>query len=402
MISPAYYIMGYCTVRASAEVSADVLDICREYGLIYDRFVGEADGAIQMRVRLSAAKRLRQICACRCIEIEVGEPAGLPAWWLRYRRRAGLAVGLLAAVALAVWSSRFVWDVRISGNQTLTDNEILDSLESCGFGVGSSLVGFRADQIENRVLMADGRIAWISINMKGTVANVQVRETVSSDEADETKPCNIIATRSGIVERIELEDGNVVVAAGQSVSSGELLVSGLYDSTRLGLRWTHAKARVYARTVREICVEIPLTYQQKVYASPEGATDLSRAFSVDRSIIFWGKEIKFSKKTGNVVGSCDTIRRSESIGRIGDVMLPITVQTVWYMPYTVETVERTAAQAEELAYIELARQIGEIPGGAEILRKTVTTRLTDTGFFLDCTLVCVEDIAAERYFDIVD
>ena len=398
----AYYVTGFREVRATAAHAAPLLDICRERGFVYDGFRGEADGSIRLHMRFRMAARLKATCDQRGVEIELGEPRGLPACLIRYRHRVGLLVGALAAVALTIYAGLFVWDVRISGNTTVTDHDIRQSLQACGFGVGSSLVGFQADHIENRVLMLDDRLAWISINVKGTVAEVQVREAMHKSEKDDTSPCNVVAARSGVIERIELEDGNVLVAAGQVVNEGDLLVSGLYDSDRVGFRWTHAAAHVYARTVRTIQIEIPLTYEHKVYGGAEGANDLSGAFVAERSLFFFGKEIKFSKKTGNQGVSCDTIRRSEPIGRIGDVALPISVQTVWYMPYTIEVAERTSSEAEELAYFELSRQIGEIPGGAELIRKTITTRLTDTAFYLECELVCVEDIAVERPFDIVE
>ena len=397
----AYYILGYREIRVDAAHSAKLLDLCREFGLAYDRFRGEPDGAVRFRMRLSTAKRLAQACERRGIPVTMGEPKGLPSYIVRHRTRVGLVFGGLMSVALVIYSGLFVWDVRITGNQSLTDHEIRQSLQACGFGVGTSLVGFQADHIENRVLLQNDRIAWISINMKGTVAEVQVREAVYRDPEPNEGPCNVIAGRSGTVERIELEDGNVIVTAGQTVNEGDLLVSGLYDSDRLGIRWTHAAAKVYARTVRTVQIEIPLTYEQKVYGTSGSEQSLSSAFVAERSVIFFAKEIKFSKKTGNVVGSCDTIR-SVAIGRIGNVTLPVSVQTVWYMPYTLEMATRTPAEAEELAYLELARQIGELPGGAELIRKTITTRLTDEAFVLDCTLVCIEDIAVQRPFDVVE
>ena len=46
-----------------------------------------------------------------------------------------------------------------------------------------------------------------------------------------------------------------------------------------------------------------------------------------------------------------------------------------------------------MAYLELSRRIAAIPGGAELLSKTVCPILTEDAFILDVTLTCVEDIA---------
>ena len=89
------------------------------------------------------------------------------------------------------------------------------------------------------------------------------------------------------------------------------------------------------------------------------------------------------------------------MGIFSEVGFPISVRTVWHLPYTNTVATRTPAEAEELAYFELAREIGAIPGGVELLQKTVTTHLGESEFRLDCTVLCIEDIAATRPIDIV-
>ena len=75
---------------------------------------------------------------------------------------------------------------------------------------------------------------------------------------------------------------------------------------------------------------------------------------------------------------------------------PISVSTVWYLPYEMRTCTRTPAEAEALAYVELSRRIAALPGGAELLSKTIRTYAGDEVFVLTCTLVCVEDIGRVR------
>ena len=88
------------------------------------------------------------------------------------------------------------------------------------------------------------------------------------------------------------------------------------------------------------------------------------------------------------------------MGLVSGVGFPVTLDTVWYLPYEIRTAERTYAEAEELAYRELARRIGEIPGGAEILQKTITTSTGDGVFRLSCSLLCIEDIARVQEFEV--
>jgi hypothetical protein len=309
-----------------------------------------------------------------------------------------------------------VWDVRVSGNTRLSDRTIEQSLEACGFGVGTPLRGFEADKTENEVLLYDDRLAWISINRKGTVAYVEVREREARPPEEEDTPCDIVAAMGGIIQRVELTEGNVRVTAGQAVGVGDILVSGLYDSQTQGIRITAARARVYARTTRILTVEIPLTYEQKVYEAPAAR---------EKSVNFFGNHIKFSKKAGNPGGLCDIIEEERSwglpmgetaftrkagfsgevgfpgkVGFPGEVGFPVSSCTLWYLPYRIETHTRTYAEAEELAYLELARRIAAIPGGAELIGKTVTVRHGEETLTLTCTLTCVEDIGRVRIIEV--
>lgn len=390
-----YYVAGYRIISVPLASAAVFLELCRCQGYVYDSFTTHADSHISLRMRAATAKAALAACdACGISAVTVKE-GGLPRLLRRLLRRPGLWLGLLSVIALVSVSSRFVWDVRVSGNQNLTERQVEDTLRSCGFGVGSYLGRFKADRVENKALIADKSLAWISVNMKGTVAYVQIREAVHTPEPSDETPANLVADTGGQIVRVELSRGNVVVRAGQWVGQGDLLVSGLYDSEQVGFRYTHAEGRVYARVVEQITVEIPLTYEKKVYQT--GKEDVS----CEKTLIFFENYIKFSKKTFNSDGSCDIIKRvSVPFSGIG-VDFPISLATEWRIPYTVTLEKRTYAEAEALAYVELARRIGSLSGGAEVLSKTVTTVHGEDVYILSCTLTCIRDIAKEQTFEVL-
>ena len=63
---------------------------------------------------------------------------------------------------------------------------------------------------------------------------------------------------------------------------------------------------------------------------------------------------------------------------------------------------RTPEQALELAYAQLARELGALSGGTQLLRKDISTTLTEGSLILDCTVLCIEDIAMQVEFEIVE
>lgn len=389
------FLSGYRRVSTDRENAAALLSLCLTEGISYAGFENESDGGISFCVSLTTAKRLFSLCGRRQIAVTVSHGEGLPCLLWRYRRRAGLMLGALIAVVLLVISQRFVWDVRVKGNEMMSESEILAELRACGFGVGSYIPDLDTPALENRVLIASDRISWISIHMEGTVAVVQVIEHKPPvpAETDTKKPANLIAACDGQIEYLQLYRGQPVVVVGQAVKKGELLVSGIYDSTQDGYRYTRAAGMVMARTKHTITIEIPLSYEEKVSAEPQTG---------EMWLYFFDFSLKFYKSTGNEGGSCDIIKEDKELDFLGLHDLPISIGIVKRVPYEMRTAERTHEEALELAYAQLDAKLAQLCEDAQLLQKNVSTTLTDNALILECTVSCLENIALQQDFEITE
>ena len=393
-----YLLMGFRVLKTDAHHTAPLLELCRRHTVPYEDFRNMPDGGISLRLTLPAARRLESLCTAADLPVRQVGSGGIPRLLSHLFRRPGLLLGGLLGLLLYFMAGRVFWDVRISGNQTVSDHSIRASLAACGLTVGAPIGGFRADETENRVLLLDDRLAWLSVNRKGTVAYVEVREATKEQSENPDTPCDMVASVGGVIEYIELESGNVRVRAGQTVSAGEVLVSGIYDTPQAGLRIEPAEARVFARTTREFQVTIPLSYQEKRYLSSAGED--GDEVICEKSVIFFNRHIKFSKKYRKITESCDIIEDEKPWGLLRGVGFPISTRTRWYLPYEIVPASRTYAEAEELAYFELAKYMSALPGGATLLGKTVTVRHSDEALTLTCTLTVIENIAERRIIEV--
>lgn len=381
-------------VVAGAQYATAFLDLCLRYGISYADFSYDDTGAVSINCSGYTAARLRRLCGERGIEIGVVRSFGLPYFCYRHRKRAGMVLGSLFALALLVLSQRFVWDVRVTGNSSMTETEVLETLSSCGFGVGSYIPGFRAGELENRVLMASDEIAWISVYLDGTVATVQVVEHEKAPPAEDlSRPANLVAAFDGQIETLELYRGNCLVKAGQAVKKGDLLVSGLYDSQTQGMRYTRASGKVFARTWQKIRVEIPMVCEEKIFGEAKRG---------DVTLNFFGFSTKILKSTGNPMGSCDIIEDEKGFDFFGGASLPISLTVSTCLPYEIVSAERSYEEALELAYRELEGRLSELSEDTLLLKKSVFTTLTETSLILECDLLCVMNIAEQVEFEIAD
>lgn len=389
-------LRGSCTLSITAQYRTAAMNLCMQMSIPYTNFVWREDGGIQFDCSVSSARKFLAACHKQEIEAEILACVGIPKLLKHLRVRVGLVVGAVLAIALVVLSGLFVWDVQVSGNEKLTEGEVVEALRACGFGVGSYLPSLRVREIENRVLMASEDIGWISINTDGTVARVQIIEHVSGESGEGTSsaknPANLIALADGQIEYLELYRGNAVVTVGQAVTKGELLVSGLYDSKTGSFRYTHAAGRVMARTERVLEVEIPFLYEEKVYDEP---------YLQEVELSFFDFSQKIFKNSRNLDILCDIIKYNANLGQLGDNRLPVSLSRTEVRPYHLVECERSAEEALELCYAELAKQLASLSGEVQLLQKQIVTEVGEGSVRLVCTLTCIEDIALVQEFEIV-
>ena len=394
-MSVSLFLRGSCTVAVPPVHRTAAMNLCMQMGLQYANFVWREDGSIQFSCAAPSARRFLAACRARNIVAEIVAHRGIPKLLSRLRARVGLLVGAVLAVTLIVLSGLFVWDVQVSGNETLTEGDVIEQLRACGFGVGSYLPSLRIREVENRVLMASERIGWLSINTEGTVARVQIIEHVSGDVSGEDsyskKPANLVAARDGQIEYLELLRGNSVVTVGQAVKKGELIVSGLYDSKTGSFRYTRAAGRVMARTERTVKVEIPFSFEEKVYGEP---------YLQEVELCFFNFSHKFFKNSGHSNTLCDIIKYNANLGRLGNNRLPVSLSRTEVRPYHLEARERSAEEALELCYAELARELASFSDEVRLLQKEIVTEVGESSVTLVCTLTCIENIALVQEFEI--
>ena len=397
-MSLALFLRGSCTVSVPALFRTKAMDLCMQQGVQYTNFVWRDDGGICFCCTVPVARRFLSACHAQGVNAEILAYRGLPRLLGQIAGRAGLAVGAALAVALMVLSGLFVWDVQVSGNVTLSEGDVIEELQKCGFGVGSYLPNLQVREVENRVLMASEGIGWISINMVGTVARVQVIEHIEGENVGETAPtgkqaANLVAVCDGQIEYLELYRGNAVVKVGQAVKAGELLVSGLYDTPTGGFRFTRAAGRVMARTERTVEVEIPLLCEEKVYEA---------SFLQEVEVCFFNFSQKIFKNSRNDGGSCDIIKEDHNLSLPFVSDLPFSVEVVKRQSYVALDARYTEEEALELAYASLARSLATLSEEAQLLEKQIETEWRDDAVVLRCTVKCIENIAVQSEIEMTE
>lgn len=386
------FIFGYRRLRLRAASLGELMNIFRAEGYVYRdlEFCGDY---VCLCCSAAVSGHVIELCAQRGISVCVEGEVGIPYLLKRYRHRYGVFIGLALAAVIVFMSGFFVWDIRVEGNGYLSDEEVIAELSECGFSVGTRKKGLDIGALENRVLILSEKISWISVNITGTVASVEIREVeeIPKDDAPKYAAANLIASRGGVIEELCDVRGEVVAKVGDIVGEGDLLVSGLYGDERAPFRYVCASGRVMARTQRHFEEQVPLEYTEKVYSEGE---------KCEKFFIFFKKEVKFTINSRNLPPKCDTINTVEYFCTPWGTELPFGIRTVRYYGYTEETRERSEEEAERLAEYLLRARIFSETDNAELVSERMVSSLEDGVIKIKCTAEYIENIAIVKEIEI--
>ncbi len=383
--------LGYCKIECEAGDSERVLNLFMKNSIINWKFRKQEDKTVFFILE-SDIVRFFALCEVEKIKCEVIKTAGFLPYLRKYKKRLGIPIGF-AIFFIILWvSGLFIWEINISGNSAVKEEEIIERLSLHGCKVGTYIPSIDYDSIYNRLLMQSDDLSWISINMRGTVANVEVRETEKGGNIGQTGDgANLTAAQDGQIEQFEIYAGAPAVNVGDSVRAGDLLVSGIIESKNFGHRYVYAKGKVYARVTKEIVVKIPLKQTQKSYTGKEIR---------DTTVKIFGKTINISSNSGNIEGKYDKIEKREQLGFFCVVSVPVYIETVVYREYEFAECRITEIEAVRQAYNQLKVQTASELKDADLLKRSIDARFEDDSYFIYCSLYCIEDIAQTTEFEL--
>ena len=238
------------------------------------------------------------------------------------------------------------------------------------------------------VLLELEDVVWLAVNVRGCVARVQVVERVRGQDMVEDGPANVVARRPGLVTRVEALGGQAAVVPGDTVTQGQLLISGAVDLDNGGLRWQHGMGRVWARTWYELTAQVPLTVRQRgvpLSSRTRYALDIGK------------KRIKLYGKGSTLGGDCDKITQYRPVCLPWGLRLPITVAAETVTAYGPSTdVPRSTREARDEGESLLRRQLEELLGDTGTA-ENVRIDAVEQGSWLLVTLraECLEEIGRE-------
>jgi similar to stage IV sporulation protein len=368
----------------------EFLNLCARYNIAFwdVRRVNEAQ--LEMMVLRAGVKLLTRLEKYSGFEMNVIKSTGAAVLAGRLRHRYAFIGGMLFFIAMVWVLSMHVWQIDVYGNENVSDEQILAQLEELGLDLGTFGLSVDSEYLSNRMIMRIPELSWFAVNIKGSRAQVLVRERVAKPEIhDPDEPVMVVAAKSGVIEKIVTLEGTKILDRGNTVLQGDIIVSGIAENISGESRTVHASAIVYARTWYTISARLPGQSMVKEYTGKE---------KIKTALIIAGKRINFSLNSGIEWPDYDKITLERTIELPMGGILPVTFVTERYLQYEAKTVSITQQQAEELLMPELMQRLEEEIDGGEIADYSYETTVSGGGVTVTLKAECIEQIAQERKF----
>ncbi len=316
---------------------------------------------------------------------------GLFPFLLQNRRRWGLLLGALLSVILLYLSSLVVWDVRISGNENMTVAEVREELSAAGLDVGTHMASFDRMQFSTDLLTKSEKLSFVGVNFHGTVAYVQIMErNTPSKEEDPVGGANLVASADAVIESLAVSRGDPVVARGDVVRAGDLLVSGITEGAG-GSRVVYAKGEIFGRVEHRFEVIVPRTRPEIVGREEK---------TVGISLNFFGKSINIYRDTGNLPTEYVTIYKEIPMMARGGRRLPFSICAEYAVVDQYEEIRFSDADTVRYAEKLMQEKLSSAMMGKELLQKSMRGAFSEDVYVLVCYVTALENIARVSEFSV--
>lgn len=382
------YLYGFYRVETASQDSRRLINLLMRRSIAHSDIIQKSKDSVSFTVMRKDWPELREIIDKSGILVYSVYGKGLPFFAQRYKKRVGFFTGALVFLLLVWLSTLFVWRVEIVSDTEMNTASVIENLRRIGISEGSFIPTTDCWAKSAEYLSTYDDCSWLSVNIVGTVAQIELRQNVrAEDKTVGDTPCNIVAEHGGVICSFVINSGKGYVCAGDIVKKGDLLVSGIIEDIGGQFRLIESDAEIYAETERMLEVRVDLAHTEKSYTGREKTKLSFRFFGLEFDIPFPSGEPEQTWEYGS---------KSEQMMLWDSTTLPVEKITRVWREYRENEEYYTLQQAREIADYRMNKLISSELSGAEILSVEKSYAEDEDSLTLTARIRCICDIATKK------
>ena len=382
------YILGYLRISIEGYYIERFINICKKQNITIWNLKRNKNTMLFFNVRIKELNEVCKIVKQLNCKLKIRNKKGLPFLMYKYKKRKAFAILLIIVVFIIGLSSMYVWNVDIieENNQELPN--IRQDIEEAGIKLGTLKSKINSKEIINKIRLKRNDVAWMGIEKKGTNVIVKLVKADQKPEiVDTNEYCNIISDKTGVITKINAQNGTANVKVGDTVNKGDILINGWMEGKYTGIRYVHAKGEIEAKVWYTKNKKIPYLLTQ---TRETGNQENKYSLKINNF------QINFLKKYSKFE-IYDTIETDSKFRIFSDFYLPISVVKTTFKEKENYTQKYTLEEAKTLGVEELQEELKkEIKDEEKIVNKNINTYEKEDGVEIYVTYEVLENIGTNE------
>lgn len=267
-----FYLGGYYSIMVSGYGTERFINLCKVKNIyLWDMHLEQ--NRYQMKITVSDYKKIDEIMEKTGIKVDILKKYGLPFFFQGKKNRTLYFSFLLFAIFLIFISNLFVWKIEYFGNYTVSKEQLHDFLKEKNVSEGVRKSTIPYDTLEKELRKEFSVIKWCSVSISGNVLQVKIEENSllkEEESKEEFLYSDMVASCDGTISSIFVRNGLAMVQVGDTVTKGQILVSGkipIYDDFLQikTYQYYDADADVSLETTKQITETLDDVYYEKIY-----------------------------------------------------------------------------------------------------------------------------------------
>lgn len=330
--------------------------------------------------------QLRNIAKKTNCTIRVINKKGIPFFLHKNREKMGIIIGVIPFFIMLYFLSMFVWNIEITGINTINSYDILDKLEEYGIYQGALMKNIDTQSVKRQSFSTISELSWIAVNKEGSNIVIELTERdIEPELIDKTIVTNLKAACDGQIVSMNIRKGNKEVAIGDAVIKGQLLVSGIIDSELTNtVRVTRADGEIFAKTKHSLNATVLL--QNKIYV-PTGNYISKKELNIFT--------IKFPITISKNPDFKTKIKTNTKYLLLNQNTLPISIKEDKYEEYIEKEITFDIQKANDVALQKLSLLEAFAYNNIKVDKKELKITETPLGITITADYSCIENIVEE-------
>lgn len=369
----ANHVSGFVNIVVEGYYIERFMNICASKSILLWNIKRDKSTILRASVGIQDFKRLKTVCKKTQCKMKICDKKGLPFILYRYKKRK-LFLGLLCfLILLIIILSNFIWNIEVTGNETIPTEEILELAKNNGLSIGKFKNTISTKEVINQIRLQRDDVAWVGIEIEGTNVKIKIVEADKKPEIiNEEEYCNIIADKAGMVTKINAQNGTPVVKVGDIVKPGDILIGGWMEGKYTGTRYVHSQGEIQAKVWYTNTKKVPLIETKKIETG-----EVENKYSVNINNF----KINLYKRVSKFE-NYDTIEENKKLKLFSNLYLPLEVTKYINKEYqTVEEVH-SVEEAKQLAIQRAKQELDEQVANKESVLN-VQTNSSETADYVE-------------------